>query len=93
MALENKPELSPYWQRITGKAEEILTAKIKEIKDQTVDPEACLLPDDRAKMEDRKLTIEFKQAILDRIRKGDLGGKLLALDTVWCENPLLVFRK
>ncbi len=93
MTLENKPELSPYWQRITGKAEQILTAKIKEIQEKTVDPEACLLPEDKAKMDDRRLTIEFKQAILDRIRKGDLGGKLLALDAVWCENPFLVFCK
>lgn len=90
MAGQPQP-LSPYWKRLTGKAEEILLAKIERLERSVVDPACCLLPDDVRVMALRQIDLEGVRGILDAVRQGGLASRLWALDTVLGHSPCLVF--
>lgn len=92
MGLGPKGTLSPYWQRITAKAEDILEKKIDSLERQSVDPELCLAKSDKQRMERLEMDIKANKSVLKTIKQGRLAGKLWAFDTVWGHNPCLVFK-
>lgn len=93
MKNNTKQGLSPYWQRITAKAEDLLLKRIEELEARTVDPEYCLLPEDQSTMFKRQLSLSGYKDILERVKEGSLSGKLWALDTVMGYNPFLALPK
>lgn len=86
-------KLSPYWQKLANAADEILQERIERLQKKTVDPEYCLMDDDKARMMRQQWDIEGMQQMQKDVRKGGLIGKITAFETVLSSKPSLVFRK
>ncbi|PJB73499.1 MAG: hypothetical protein CO093_00650 [Alphaproteobacteria bacterium CG_4_9_14_3_um_filter_47_13] len=93
MSIQDRKNLTPYWRKMMADALKFIRNDIRKIKRETVDPDFCLLPEDKQRMELKGLHLEALEKNKNCIRAGGTKGVLRALDTVWCHDPFLVFKK
>ncbi|MCM2343903.1 MAG: hypothetical protein NDJ24_05025 [Alphaproteobacteria bacterium] len=81
-----------FWVRLRENARSIVEREKTDLQKQTVDPEYCLLQEDRDIMAGRQDMLNDMEKDLRRLQSDTCRSRALALYTVLTSRPTLLFK-